>query len=91
MFGKGCGAYVSFLARDNARAFSCSLENRVRDATFRSLFGEEEKFGSITRSAKLYSTTRAVSQALGRRLKHRKKKPMPISRGPKNALLHRSR
>jgi hypothetical protein len=31
---------------------------------FRRSFGEEEKFGSITRSAKLYSTTGAVFRVL---------------------------
>jgi hypothetical protein len=36
--------------------FSYSLEN-VRDGVCPSVFGVEGRFGSITRSAKLYSTT----------------------------------
>jgi hypothetical protein len=32
----------------------------VRDEVVPSVFGDEGRFGSITRSAKLYSTTRAV-------------------------------
>jgi hypothetical protein len=45
----------SYLSHIFVQAWKRYATERVR-----SCFGEEEKFGSITRSAKLYSTTRAV-------------------------------
>jgi hypothetical protein len=42
----------------------CVARN-VRDGTIPSVFGDEGKFGSITRSSKLYSTTRAVLRRWG--------------------------
>jgi hypothetical protein len=53
------GAYVPFLAGVISRAFSYRPGN-VRDGAVPAVFGVEEKLVSITRSAKLYSTTGAV-------------------------------